>query len=532
MKQILHILAKDSRHFWPEILISLALLGTFVWIEPSTWLLQAGLYAMGGGGWTCPSDGAAFLAALLPLFIVVSWWLLIARVGHAEALVGDRQFWVTRPYEWKKLLAAKAIFLLVFLYLPLLIARCLLLFLAGFHPLNFVPGLLFNLLLITGVLVLPLFAITTVTATFARLTLTLLAGLACFACYLAIALYFADDASVPVGDFVSLPLTLCLCLAVIVLQYAARRVWVSRLVLIALPLLLFLSDIVLSDSAAVQREFPRASGQSAPVQLALLKDPRQPADAYLKRAKQVQVNIPLQVSGVAEGNAEMTGPVQVTVDAPNGSHWTSSWALSHDTYLPGTNISWISFQMNRAFFDQVSAAPVTLHFRVGLTQVRAGNARSIPLPTQDFAVPDFGICSPQPDRSHRQYSGIACRFALHQPGLTYISVHWADGACTAAQDLTAGVPGDAWTGSLDDSPAEFGISSVLNPSISLSNSAKGEGRESEPRHLCPGTPVTFTQYNLKGKTEYDFTIPNFQLPSYQPDAGAPVGSMSFSVGAR
>jgi len=30
-------------------------------------------------------------------------------VVHAESLVGDRQFWITRPYEWKKLLTAKAL---------------------------------------------------------------------------------------------------------------------------------------------------------------------------------------------------------------------------------------------------------------------------------------------------------------------------------------------------------------------------------------------------------------------------------------
>ncbi len=49
MKQILHIFAKDSRHFWPEILISMALVGALVWIYPSTWLARNGLYAVAGG---------------------------------------------------------------------------------------------------------------------------------------------------------------------------------------------------------------------------------------------------------------------------------------------------------------------------------------------------------------------------------------------------------------------------------------------------------------------------------------------------
>jgi hypothetical protein len=38
MKQILHIFAKDTRRFWPEISISLALLATFVCIGPNLWI--------------------------------------------------------------------------------------------------------------------------------------------------------------------------------------------------------------------------------------------------------------------------------------------------------------------------------------------------------------------------------------------------------------------------------------------------------------------------------------------------------------
>jgi hypothetical protein len=115
MKQILHIFAKDCRHFWPEILISVALVGALVWIYPSTWLSKSGLYAVAGGAFLPSMLEAGVLAVLLTVLVPVSWWLLIARVIHAEALVGDRQFWVTRPYEWKKLLGAKALFLAVFL---------------------------------------------------------------------------------------------------------------------------------------------------------------------------------------------------------------------------------------------------------------------------------------------------------------------------------------------------------------------------------------------------------------------------------
>ena len=212
---------------------------------------------------------AGFLAGNMTVLVPVSWWLLIARVIHAEALVGDRQFWVTRPYEWKKLLGAKALFLVVFLYVPLLIGQCLLLYRAGFSPLSFVPGLLFNLLLITTVIVLPLLAITTVTATFARVTVTLLAGLVCFIGYIAVSLYLSESASIPYRDHVSLPLIFCFCGVVVVLQYASRRVRVSRLVLTALPVLLVLTGMTVSESSEIRRDYPgRAPGRRNPVHLA------------------------------------------------------------------------------------------------------------------------------------------------------------------------------------------------------------------------------------------------------------------------
>jgi hypothetical protein len=516
MKQALHIFAKDSRQFWPEILICLALVAAFVWIYPSSWLSGNRLSAVAGGDFV-QALFEQYLGGMLKLLIPVSWWLFIARVIHAESLVGDRQFWLTRPYEWKKLLGAKALFLLAFLYLPLLTAQCLLLFRAGFRPQSFVLGLLFNLLLITGILVLPLMAIASVTATFARVTVTLLAGLAGFIGFIAISLLFSNSVSIPSSDRVAIPLAFCFCATVVALQYAARKVWVSRLLLIALPIVIILSGLATPESTAIPHAYPRPSAaQEAPVQLTLLRDTPHPATTDLIRANQVQVSIPLQVSGVADGYALIADAMQFTVDAANGSHWTSPWQAAYNLhYLPGTSESGVNFLMSRAFFDQVRSMPVTLHFTLALTQVQAGDVRRIPLSTQDFSVPDFGICSPDPRFMDSQFLGIACRFALRQPRLTYISVRWPDSPCTAPQpDPNTGVEGDAWIGTLDNSPAEFGISSVWSAPINLSNQTKGEGNKAEPRHLCPGTPVTFTQYNFVRRLQYNFAISDFRFPNY------------------
>jgi hypothetical protein len=534
MKQMLHIFAKDSRQFWPEILICLALVAAFVWIYPSSWLVGNTISVVAGGDFVRVLF-EQYLGGILKLLIPVSWWLLIARVIHAEALVGDRQFWLTRPYEWTRLLGAKALFLMVFLYLPLVIAQCLLLLRAGFHPRSFIPGLLFNLLLVTGILVLPLMAIASVTATFARVTVTLLAGLAGFIGFIAISLLFSNSVSIPSSGYLSIALAFCFCATVVVLQYAARRVWASRLLLISLPIAIVLSGLAIPESIAISHAYPRASaGQEAPVQLTLLRDTPHPATTDLIRANQVQVSIPLQVSGLAEGYALIPDALRVTVDAANGSHWISPWQAVYNLhYLPGTSESGVNFVVSRAFFDQVRSMPVTLHFTLALTQVQSGKVRRIPLSMRDFSVPDFGICSPDPRRfMERPFFGISCKFALRQPRLTYIGVRWQDSPCTAPPDQNTGVEGEAWVGTLENSPADFGITSVWSAPIRLSNPTNLEGNKPEPRYLCPGVPVTFTQYNFVRRLQYNFAIPDFRFPDYHSEARSFGGVDSIGITAK
>ena len=48
---------------------------------------------------------------------------LIGRLVLAEAIPGDRQFWITRPYRWQSLLGAKVLFIIAFVNLPILAAQ-------------------------------------------------------------------------------------------------------------------------------------------------------------------------------------------------------------------------------------------------------------------------------------------------------------------------------------------------------------------------------------------------------------------------
>ena len=169
MNQVFNILKKDIRHYWRESVGSIALLAAFARYDVRSWANQ-GLGAYDAGTFLLHSiSSPGLIDALLPL----SWAFVIVRVIQGESLVGDRQFWVTRPYEWKKLLCAKVIFILVVINLPLLITDIFLLARAGFPPAHYIVGLLWMQTMI-GLLVLLVAALAAVTATVVQFGLALL----------------------------------------------------------------------------------------------------------------------------------------------------------------------------------------------------------------------------------------------------------------------------------------------------------------------------------------------------------------------
>ena len=63
-----------------------------------------------------PLDPSRLVPVMLKFLVPQMWLVLISRVVHDEGLVGDRQFWITRPYPWQILLTAKLAFIFAFIF--------------------------------------------------------------------------------------------------------------------------------------------------------------------------------------------------------------------------------------------------------------------------------------------------------------------------------------------------------------------------------------------------------------------------------
>ena len=522
MKQVLHIFAKDARHLWGEIFLSLAITAAFAWIYPSQWLAAATVLA----GRHISQYAASYspysvelLARILMGLVPVSWWLLIANLVHSEKLVGDRQFWLTRPYEWTKLLAAKLLFLLAFLYLPLLIAQSYLLAVAGFSPLSLVPGLLFNLILISCAFVLPLVALATVTSNFARMTLTLLGVI------LAIGLLAALAAKANL-EWIMLPgesgffvaLVVGLSAMAVVSQYATRRTWVSILLLTALPIsYLSIGSLITRSQTLINGvySFP-ATGSQALAQLSF--DPSAPLQsvAYVpRRPNEVGIEIPFAVSGIANQSVVIPDAVRVTIEDRNGFRWASTWQLIYNTkFMPDVKSTRVGFAMPRPVYDRLKGLPLTVHLTLLLTQAQVAAVTRVSLPASNFTVPDFGVCSPQPRLAGRsEISDIVCLSAMREPRLTQMQFVAHNTGCNGSSDpLDTGFADNTWQGSLDAAPAQFGLASVKFPFGVF----PWTGSSPQVLHLCPGTPIIFSRYYLARRAQATFTIQGFQLPAVTP----------------
>ena len=104
------------------------------------------------------------IASLLGILLPLGLWFLIAQSIFEEALPGDRQFWLTRPYRWGNLLTAKILFVLLFGSVPLFLSDCYILGVQRLGVFDDVPTLLLHQALLAALFLLPAFALATLTS--------------------------------------------------------------------------------------------------------------------------------------------------------------------------------------------------------------------------------------------------------------------------------------------------------------------------------------------------------------------------------
>jgi hypothetical protein len=386
MQQALHIFKKDALHLWFEIaVVMIAVAGfAFTGARRARWLVDPG--ANRTAAWT-------LVLILLPL----AWWTLIARVIHAEALPGDRQFWISRPYSWKSLLLAKALFIVVFINFPMLLADAVIVRAYGLHPLTAqLSGLLWSQVLLTIVFLLPIAALSAVTAGFVQLIFAVLAPCVAAFLFAIVAPETVLGGSLGPFEWVQVYYVFLVIavggLAVLVWQYSRRRTAAARAFTVGMVVLgvVGMLSIPWPAAFAIQSLVSRQQVDSSSVSVVF--DSGDSARAMVQRDDRVRIILPLDITGLPNGTAAKVEGFFVAMNAPDGTVWKSKQILPTSTILAGQEFA-LEATVSRAFYLKVKARPLRTHGSLYLTLFGDQQTSNIPFGDRPVTVPRVGACS-------------------------------------------------------------------------------------------------------------------------------------------
>jgi len=404
MGQAIHIFKKDVRHLRFEIAIALTVAALFAFIETkhALWPVDA-IY----------SDTPASYLALLLLPVV--WWMLIGRAIHDEALPGDRQFWITRPYSWRSLLSAKILFNLAFINLPMMIAQIVIVHAYGFSIGAELAGLLWSQILLTIVFVLPVLAVSALTDGFVQLIAGILTPSVIALIFTAVrpsrqimVSNFGGGAVLRVGMALGVftgaygwvqPYLVCLLVAVaglttVLWQYRRRGTIAGRCVAGATVILLIAGFPWISwpTASKIQSSLLKTSVDLSSAHLVSDLGAEKPPIAFRQGGEYVGVRVPFQIAGLPSGTSAMVEHLFITFQVPDGTTWNSEEFAWENPKGPDQQF-WIQSGFYGAAYLTRNDVPIKVHGTLYLTVYGDPHTTQVPFGDHFVPVAQVGLCS-------------------------------------------------------------------------------------------------------------------------------------------
>lgn len=495
MIQFLHIFRKDVRHLWPDLTIYIGVLIAFACATPALWP---------GAGTAGTEPGAligiTLFLSLLRLLIPLLWLLIIVRLVQDESLVGDQQFWITRPYTRRSLLGAKLFFIAVCIALPFAAMQGYLLLHAGLHLSAAAPDLLLNLFYLALLTWLPFMAVAAVTATLPRALMSIIGAFVAFFVFaLVITLHVrAQRITPPNVDETVYTLAAIAVIGILAWQYTTRRTAIARIALIATVVLVVVLPNIAPADLLFHHHYPvAANGSNLVLDPNVHPDPVQGSRLRGGPFGQALVDLPVQPWGPSISNAQALYhevAVSYTLDAP-GHHFESPWERGD---LNGHNAS---IFVPQQFVSPFLGKPVHLHATFVAEEQMPGAPQTVTA-ADTFDIPGDGHCFYPANSQDAPALAPFCRYAFRDQIKTVVR--------------RAGVPADpeGFPGETYEMRAS-GTLPVFDPVAQ------------DAIHLAagipPGTQLSFTTYQTAGNIRVELDLPNITLDPYIAQEMGPPG---------
>lgn len=535
MPQAFRIFWKDTRHLWPEILVSIAITASFVATEPWDWAGRQPSFAM-----------AKTIRGAVLVLLPVTWALLVARSVQDESLVGTQQVWLTRPYHWPQLLMSKLLFMTVYIGVPMGVAKIVLLHMAATPIMPNLSAVLINTACTVFTIGLLYFALASITANFIRFFFTAL-GFVSFVALVAFLdnTYPGPHTYGPDMD-ANWPWVLILTIfgAVVIFQFARRRSAVSRWTMAVLVLISALVITVSEHLWTPHRAFRDvARGEAAPLTIsANLDNPPEENEAtdplemreekkkpaYLHDPKTaIRVTVPLRFSATDARNVLALDNVTLWFSFPGTALIKAGDYLDYTRILPGRDNTYLlAMYIDKSMYDQYASQPVSISATIAATTYAPDNSFQSAIQFGHFPAPDGGFCVGEESKgSAIQWN--KCMLPLGRHITALVTTNAASSRCDGPTSPDIEV--ESWVNFGEDAlsvnydPLEDGYIAPELTARGLAASAREWANYQWETPYCPATPVTFIRYHLVGRTIQKFSLPPMRFTKGQkvtPDAHA------------
>jgi hypothetical protein len=381
-RQALHIFRKDMRYLRVPVALYLALAALFAWT--------------GAGS---PLESLA--EALLALAAIN----LIARLIHAETIPGDRQFWITRPYNWRSLLVAKLLFIAVFICAPVAVARLATLALLGYPLAAAIWPLLWSQLLLF-IVAATMAALAALTPGLVEFSFSLL-GLALFGAIvvqIAPAILFArfhiqdffwPDSIEWIRQSIVGVIVIAAAAWMLLRQYRDRATRASRLFAGGAALIATFLYFAIPPAAGLLAQGLLSPERSPNIQAApdyAIKSkmpPRTQKDASMGI---MPAPLAFRLVGLPDNSEIRPDQARISIDWPDGEAWRGLVNLGGGVSQGGVAVLRGTAVMNALFFDRLRNTPATLRATLYLTIFGRPQSTTIPFAPKPANVQDGLQC--------------------------------------------------------------------------------------------------------------------------------------------
>jgi hypothetical protein len=333
---------------------------------------------------------------------VLSWLFLVAAAIHKEPPAGDRQFWVTRPYQWKSLLAAKALLIFAFINAPLFLADVAILAAHGLAPVG--ARLLMRQALVAGILLVPGAALAAVTRDQAQTVGAMLAAPVSLAL---VSAYTEGNGWGPLAwmhAWIVFAVLAAATLGVLVWQYARRRTAVARGVLAAGAGLCLAIVAAPPTGAAFALYGPEPEAVRTAHLCFVLSSA--PCGGPVREEQDITGWFPIRIEGLPAGMKAEPLLLDLKIEAPNGASWRSGWFdwSTGSAHGIGWNWGWLAAEdgvksrrldanIGAGLVDRFQSQPVKLSLSLAMTIYRTEATTSLIPGQPPRAIAGIGDCS-------------------------------------------------------------------------------------------------------------------------------------------